>query len=281
MRVRLTSVLGLAFVAGLLVVPVAPGVAEARADECPAATPYPGDNAPKADIAVWMARGAAARGLPGELPVMAALVESGLSNLNHGDGDAKGYFQMRESIWSGTYPGFPGNPELQLDWFLDQATTVRVPPYPGAAMWGEWVADVQRPAAGVPPPLPAPPRRGSGPDRPPVRPAGPLTEVSAPATQKALKRYGIRVSVSCPAEQCTADVRGRVLLGKRPKLAAPLATLAPGQEATFKLRLKPGVRRLVAQALKAHERVRVRVTVTTTGPTGSTSVDTQRVRITG
>jgi hypothetical protein len=279
--VRLSSVVTLALLSGLL---VAPAAAAAHAVECPATTtPYPGDGAPKADIAVWMARGAAARGIPRELPVMGALVESSLANLKTGDADAKGYFQMRESVWSGTYPGFPDNPELQLDWFLDQAAAVRTAPYPDETMWGEWAADVL---------LPAEQYRYRyqlrldearlliGPCAPPDT-VVPLTQVSAPARQKALKHHGIRVTVGCPAEQCTADVRGRVLLGKRPKLAAPLVTLAPGQVAPVRLRLKAEVRRLIARALERHQRVRVDVTVTTTDPTGNRSVATRRVRITG
>src|SRR3954462_6645518 len=127
---RLRSVATLALLAGLLVAPVLPGtVPAARADGCPA-TPYPGDGAPQASIAVWMAGGAAARGIPGQLPVMAALVESNLVNLNSRPSDSKGYFQMRESIWGASSPGSPDNPDLQLDWFLDQATAARTPPYP-------------------------------------------------------------------------------------------------------------------------------------------------------
>ena len=278
---RLSSVVALALLSGLLVAPVV--VPPAHAVDCSTPTPYPGDDAPKADIAIWMARGAAARSIPGELPVMAALVESGLKNLDFGDADAKGYFQMREGIWGGLYPGFPDNPELQLDWFLDQAAAVRTAPYPDETLWGEWAADVQRPAEQYRYRYQL--RLGearlligacTSPDT-----GAPLTQLDTPARQKALKHDGIRVSVSCPAEQCTADVRGRVLLGKRPKLAAPLATLAPGQEATLKLRLKPGVRRLITQALKLDKRVRVEVKVTTTDPAGNTTVATQRVRIIG
>ena len=40
------------------------------------------------------------RAYPGELPVMASLVESGLANLNHGDRDSVGFFQMRLGIWN-------------------------------------------------------------------------------------------------------------------------------------------------------------------------------------
>ena len=48
-------------------------------EPCPAV--YPGDAAEKVRIARWMARAAADRGLPPELPVMAALTESGLQNI--------------------------------------------------------------------------------------------------------------------------------------------------------------------------------------------------------
>jgi hypothetical protein len=61
---------------------------------------YPGDFAPKTEIAQWMAEGAAKAKLPPELPVVAALVESELTNLNSGDADSVGHFQMRTSIWN-------------------------------------------------------------------------------------------------------------------------------------------------------------------------------------
>src|ERR671911_2540323 len=48
-------------------------------EPCPAL--YPGDGASKERLARWMARAAADRGLPHELPVMAALTESGPRNL--------------------------------------------------------------------------------------------------------------------------------------------------------------------------------------------------------
>ena len=60
---------------------------------------YPGSSARKEDVAAWMAAQARARGLPSELPIMAALVESSLSNLDYGDADSVGFFQMRTSIW--------------------------------------------------------------------------------------------------------------------------------------------------------------------------------------
>ena len=48
-------------------------------EPCPAG--YPGDDAARERIARWMARGAADRGIPHELPVMAGIAESGLRNL--------------------------------------------------------------------------------------------------------------------------------------------------------------------------------------------------------
>jgi hypothetical protein len=54
------------------------------------AVDYPGDDASQQQIAAWMAAAAERRGLPGELPVMASLVESGMHNLSGGDRDSLG-----------------------------------------------------------------------------------------------------------------------------------------------------------------------------------------------
>jgi hypothetical protein len=76
-----------------------------------------------------------------------------MSNADHGDADSLGFFQMRTSIWDrGAYAGYARRPELQLQWFLDTAERVgddrrrRGMPM-GAANFGEWIADVERPAA--------------------------------------------------------------------------------------------------------------------------------------
>ena len=117
---------------------------------------YPGDDAKQAELAAWMGSAAQKRGLPPELPVMAGLVESGLRNVPLGDGDADsaGFFQMRVSIWNqGGYKGYSERPELQLKWFLDHAIAVKQQRVaagqavddPGS--YGEWIADVERPAA--------------------------------------------------------------------------------------------------------------------------------------
>jgi NlpC/P60 family len=115
---------------------------------------YPGPDASKAEYAAWMGAAAVKRGLPPELPVMAALVESGLANLPGGHADSVGFFQMRVSFWNqGEYAGYPDKPQLQLKWFLDQAESVkdlrvsRGQSVTDPSQYGEWIADVERPAA--------------------------------------------------------------------------------------------------------------------------------------
>jgi Novel STAND NTPase 1 len=116
---------------------------------------YPGDNATKEATARWMANAAKAQNLPPELPVMAALVESGLKNVNYGDADRLGFFQMRKRVWDqGPFAGFADHPTLQLLWFISQATTIRTQklalgladPAKTPSRYGAWIADVERPA---------------------------------------------------------------------------------------------------------------------------------------
>jgi cell wall-associated NlpC family hydrolase len=114
---------------------------------------YPGDNAKPAQIAAWMGQEARRRGIPPELPIMASLTESGMQNLDHGDRDSLGYFQMRLSVWNGgPYAGYANNPKRQLDWFLDQAQAVgkqrqaRGQSTTDPRQYGDWIADVERPA---------------------------------------------------------------------------------------------------------------------------------------
>ncbi len=86
---------------------------------------------------------------------MAALVESGVKNLNYGDADSVGFFQMRVGIWDqGAYKGFQTKPELQAKWFIDTALAVKRKAISRGdanfgqdpAKWGEWIADTERPA---------------------------------------------------------------------------------------------------------------------------------------
>jgi hypothetical protein len=129
----------------------APHVAEAAVSTHVDPLQYPGTNASSQQIAHWMGANAQQAGLPPELPVMAALTESGLRNLDYGDRDSVGFFQMRSSIWNeGPYAGYLQNPELQMKWFIDEALSVRRSDPSLAdspASYGDWVADVERPAA--------------------------------------------------------------------------------------------------------------------------------------
>ena len=114
------------------------------------------DDPERIAVAHWMAAGARDAGLPGELPVMAALVESNLRNLPFGHADSVGFFQMRLGIWNtGTYEGYLARPELQLRWFIEHALAVRDAHYAAGdlafgedpATWGAWIAAVERPYA--------------------------------------------------------------------------------------------------------------------------------------
>jgi hypothetical protein len=126
----------------------------AGANACTSPVAYPGEGATRAAVAQWMAHGARARRIPGELPVMAALEASGLTNRSGGDRDDAGYFGMRLGIWNtGKYAGYPTNPGLQLTWFVDQALAIWAKRVGAGDLtygndpqrWGEWVADVEVP----------------------------------------------------------------------------------------------------------------------------------------
>jgi hypothetical protein len=115
---------------------------------------YPGDNAQPEQYAAWMAAAAQKAGLPPQLPIMAALTESGLHNLSGGDRDSIGFFQMRTSVWNdGEYAGYGQNPDLQLKWFITQALAIKQQRLARGetafesdpAQWGLWIADVERP----------------------------------------------------------------------------------------------------------------------------------------
>jgi hypothetical protein len=117
---------------------------------------YPGDGASKEQLAAWLGAQAQKAGLPPELPVMAALVESGVANLPGGDADSAGFFQMRVGIWdTGEYAGYRDRPELQAKWFIDHALAVKQARLAAGdaafgedpSAWGNWIADVENPAA--------------------------------------------------------------------------------------------------------------------------------------
>jgi hypothetical protein len=118
----------------------------------PEAVGYPGDGAPRAQLAQWMATQAQKAGLPPELPVMASLIESGVRNLSGGDADSAGFFQMRVGVWDrGPYAGYRQRPDLQMKWFIDRALEVRRQRLAAgrsvtdAGQYGDWIADIERP----------------------------------------------------------------------------------------------------------------------------------------
>src|ERR1700750_859657 len=84
---------------------------------------------------------------------MASLVESGVRNLNFGDADSVGFFQMRVGTWNqGAYAGFPDDPQKQINWFLHQAEAVKKSRMASGRsvtdpnQYGDWIADIERPA---------------------------------------------------------------------------------------------------------------------------------------
>lgn len=279
---------------------LAAGTGEASAAlTCPA-VPYPGDGAAREAIAAWMAGGATVAGLPGELPVMAALVESDLRNLPAGAGDldSAGYFQMRTSIWdAGVYAGYPTRPDLQLRWFADTATKVRADrlaagrpdPVADELGWGEWIADVERPAARyrgryqprlaqartllgatcAPGALtPAPPVGAPAPAAPgaPADTSAPVARVTAARRQRALLRGLVVVGVRCPLERCAAAATVTIRLpdgAAALRLGARRVELAAAQRGTLRVALGrrgwSAVRRGLAR--RSSLRAVVRVTI--------------------
>jgi hypothetical protein len=292
------------------------GGGAARAQVC-APLAYPGDVATRDAIAQWMSSSAGAATLPRELPVMGALVESGLTNLKLADADSVGFFQMRVSIWNtGQYAGFPEHPELQLQWFVDQATAIRKlrlaagGPDPALAEtgWGAWIADVLRPAEQFrgryqlrlaearglvgaacvepsggppsPPGLTAPP--------PPPLPAAdtvaPVVDVAARRRQRALRRRAIVLDVGCPAEGCAALATATLrLTGRRraPRIVSEPGLIAAGTRTTLRLALDAQTRARVRKALRSRSSVAAAVGVLVVDTAGNRTVRRRTVRISG
>ncbi len=288
---------------------VLPGTSAASG--CADRAAYPGEGAPHETLAQWMAYGASVAGLPGELPVMAALVESNLTNLDGGDADAVGYFAIRKSIWdNGPYAGFPTNPPLQLQWFVDQATAVQQqriaagkPLDPNS--YGEWVADVERPAEQfrgryqlrldearelIGPPCidPAP---GGGGDPEPTPPSGdpPVLDVVAPALRlarpnasKALATHRFAVVAGCPTEACTLQARGSVSLpgaARVYRVKSVKRTSAAGASVALRLPLGRALRRAARRAIADGRRVRMRISVVATDTGGNVSSAARTIRL--
>jgi hypothetical protein len=243
-------------------------------DPCP--TAYPGDAAAKNRIARWMARGAAVRGLPDELPAMAALAETGVANVRSPDRRYVGYFQMDVEGWNtGAYRGYPHNPELQLRWFTDHAVLVRQRRIAdgdagfGAdeSRWGHWIGSVENPGR----PAAAHYQRrleearalvggdclptGFAPDRTP-----PALRMTAARVQQA----PIAVRVRC-ADACVTGVLATDAGGRRRGRVRALA-LSAGRTTTLSLAPRGAAGRL-------------RVQVTAVDEAGNVATGTRRVAL--
>ena len=117
---------------------------------------YPGNDAGQKALAQWLAKQAEKAGLPPELPVMAALVESGVRNLDFGDADSVGFFQMRVGDLEqgrvrrlSRQPRAAGEVVHRHTRSRTRSSSSRAATRTSArtrATWGEWIADVERPA---------------------------------------------------------------------------------------------------------------------------------------
>jgi hypothetical protein len=232
-------------------------------EPCPAV--YPGDDASKERLARWMARGAADRGLPHELPVMAAIAESGLRNLR--GSSYAGFFGMSLSLNAGEYRGFPRNPDLQLRWFLDTAGLVRQrrvaegrpDPTKDPAAYGNWIADVERPVpenrSGYQPYLDDARELIAGKCAPPASDdtTPPRLEARIAGRQQPLATGGIVLRVRCPDADCL--VGATTAIGARTVHAAAREPARLGYT-TLTVRLPRATRR----KLRAGGAVTARVT---------------------
>ena len=257
---------------------------------CPAPVSYPGDEAPKESLAQWMAAGATARGIPPELPVMAALVESGLSNLSYGDRDSVGFFQMRERYWNqGEYAGYPDRPELQLEWFIDQAGLERARRSARGLVtteleFGEWIADVERPSAQY--------RYRYQLRLSEARAlvgsictgflGQPLLTLTGSPAQRTLQRRAVSVKVGCGGEVCEIAGRGTLkALGQVSRISAPPLNLVAGQKAVLRFALGARLRRTVRGALLSGAPIRVRIAVTAVDASANAVTERWTARLRG
>lgn len=291
---RLTALLAVSF---LLVACGAVFSAQAGAATCGSAVKYPGDGATAAQFANWMANGATVQKLPGELPVMAGLVESGLKNLSYGDADSVGFFQMRTSIWNtGQYKGYLKNPDLQMKWFTDQAAAVRAnyiakgkgDPAASSATYGVWIADIERPAAQY---------RGryqlrlkdaqdlvaaTCPDLQGVNVLAPTSILKIKRRQHPAKTGAIAVRVSCPKSTCVATVGAQFRLPGRSgvvKLYSDTAMIAAGNHLTVKTAVPRSIRKRIRARLKNGATSKVRLRVSVAGTNGAATVRVRYISI--
>jgi hypothetical protein len=222
-------------------------------DPCPA--DYPGDDATKARIARWMARGAAERGLPRELPVMAGIAESGLQNLK--GPIYSGFFGMHMSLSSGPYRLFPTRPARQLLWFTDTAVWVRQrrlaegrpDPTGDPDAYGIWIADVERPApenrSGYQQHLTEARRLIAGRCQAPARSDNAPPDLRTRIARR--QRASIVLKIRCPSGDCFAGATAEITAGERTAMRRA-AAIDPGEDwATLSVPLSTHARRMLAR----------------------------------
>lgn len=289
LRTSLLAILGCALIATSL-------AASANAAVCGRAVPYPGNSATKVEYANWMANYAVVRDIPGELPVMAALVESDVKNLNYGDRDSVGFFQMRTSIWNqGEYRGYLKNPDLQMEWFTDTASKVRLQyiaagkPDPASTSdtYGVWIADVERPAEQY---------RGRYQKRleearalvaetcPNLKRQDPnalRVAVTIPDKQRSHRSGAIVAKLRCPAEPCNASANALVKLpGSRKllRLSSDTLMLPAGKRGAVRVIVRRAVRTRLRRALSSGS-IRAQLRVTISDAQGRATSRTEKIRI--
>lgn len=269
----------------------------ASAAVCGRSVAYPGNSASKMEYANWMANGAVVRDIPAELPVMAALVESGLKNLNYGDRDSVGFFQMRTSIWDrGEYRGYLSKPDLQLKWFLDTAAQVRLQyialgkpdPASSPTTYGVWIADIERPAEQY---------RGryqkrlaeartliaeTCPDLKRQDPNELRVAVTIPDVQRSHRSGMIVAKLRCPAEPCNATATALLRMPGQRKLTRLYSNtlmLPEGRRGAVRIHVRRALRKRLRQAVVSGA-VRADVRVTITDAQGRGTVRSERIRLT-
>lgn len=269
----------------------------ASAAVCGRSVGYPGNSASKTEYANWMANGAVVRDIPAELPVMAALVESGLKNLNYGDRDSVGFFQMRTSIWNrGEYRGYLSKPDLQLKWFLDTAAQVRLQyialgkpdPASSPTTYGVWIADIERPAEQY---------RGryqkrlaeartliaeTCPDLKRQDPNELRVAVTIPDVQRSHRSGMIVAKLRCPVEPCNATASAMFRMpGERrlTRLYSNTLMLPAGRRGAVRIQVRRALRKRLRQAV-ASGTVRADVRVSITDAQGRGTARSERIRLT-
>jgi hypothetical protein len=207
---------------------------------------------------------------------MAGLAESGLRNIS--GSSYAGYFGMHVSLNRGEYRGFPRNPQLQLDWFLDTAALVRqrrlaegrADPAGDDGRYGRWIADVERPApenrSGYQPHLERARDLIAGRCEPPGSDDAtpPRLRVRIERPQHPLTTRGVVVAARCPDQDCL--VGATVTANGRVRRAA--ATQPSGDGYTT---LTVAVPRPARSLLREAGRVRVVVRVNAADASGNTT----------